>query len=44
MESLLTAKLVDDLTHTPSSKARESAGLGVANILAGFTAASPGVR
>ena len=36
MESLLTAKLVDDLTHTPSSKARESAGLGVANILAGF--------
>ncbi|MBB1201631.1 SulP family inorganic anion transporter [Enterobacteriaceae bacterium 89] len=36
MESLLTAKLVDDLTGTPSSKARESAGLGVANILAGF--------
>lgn len=36
MESLLTAKLVDDLTHTPSSKARESAGLGIANILAGF--------
>ena len=36
MESLLTAKLVDDLTQTPSSKARESAGLGSANILAGF--------
>ncbi len=36
MESLLTAKLVDDLTHTPSHKGRESAGLGVANILAGF--------
>ena len=36
MESLLTAKLVDDLTQTPSSKARESAGLGIANILAGF--------
>jgi Sulfate permease and related transporters (MFS superfamily) len=36
MESLLTAKLVDDLTATPSNKARESAGLGVANILAGF--------
>ncbi|MBV2177012.1 SulP family inorganic anion transporter [Klebsiella aerogenes] len=35
MESLLTAKLVDDLTHTPSNKSRESAGLGVANILAG---------
>ncbi len=36
MESLLTAKLVDDLTATPSNKHRESAGLGVANILAGF--------
>ncbi|EMM6760311.1 SulP family inorganic anion transporter [Pluralibacter gergoviae] len=36
MESLLTAKLVDDLTATPSNKSRESAGLGVANILAGF--------
>ncbi|MDD7998668.1 SulP family inorganic anion transporter [Kosakonia radicincitans] len=36
MESLLTAKLVDDLTHTPSHKGRESAGLGIANILAGF--------
>lgn len=35
MESLLTAKLVDDLTVTPSSKTRESAGLGIANILAG---------
>jgi SulP family sulfate permease len=33
MESLLTAKLVDDLTHTPSNKSRESAGLGIANIL-----------
>ncbi|MEQ4451388.1 SulP family inorganic anion transporter [Kosakonia sp. YIM B13605] len=36
MESLLTAKLVDDLTHTPSNKSRESTGLGIANILAGF--------
>lgn len=36
LESLLTARLVDDLTHTPSSKGRESAGLGIANILAGF--------
>ncbi|MGG7972940.1 SulP family inorganic anion transporter [Klebsiella aerogenes] len=35
MESLLTTKLVDDLTHTPSNKSRESAGLGLANILAG---------
>lgn len=36
MESLLTAKLVDELTATPSSKRRESIGLGVTNILAGF--------
>ncbi|MEH4659986.1 SulP family inorganic anion transporter [Phytobacter diazotrophicus] len=36
LESLLTARLVDDLTHTLSSKSRESAGLGIANILAGF--------
>ncbi len=36
MESLLTAKLVDDITDTPSSKRRESWGLGVANIFAGF--------
>lgn len=36
MESLLTARLVDSLTATPSNKARESAGLGIANILAGF--------
>ena len=36
MESLLTAKLVDDLTVTPSNKNRESTGLGIANIFAGF--------
>lgn len=36
MESLLTARLVDDITATPSGKSRESAGLGIANILAGF--------
>lgn len=36
MESLLTAKLVDDLTDTPSSKRRESWGLGIGNIFAGF--------
>lgn len=36
MESLLTTRLVDDLTDTPSSKRRESWGLGVANILAAF--------
>jgi len=36
MESLLTAKLVDELTATPSSKRRESIGLGIANIMSGF--------
>ena len=33
MESLLTAKLVDEITETPSAKGRESWGLGVANLL-----------
>lgn len=36
LESLLTAKLVDDLTETHSSKRRESWALGVSNISAGF--------
>jgi SulP family sulfate permease len=36
LESLLTAKLVDDITETRSDKTRESWGLGVANVLAGF--------
>jgi SulP family sulfate permease len=36
MESLMTAKLVDDLTDTHSSKTRESWGQGVANIVTGF--------
>ena len=36
MESLLTAKLVDDITDTYSSKGRESWGLGIGNILAGL--------
>jgi SulP family sulfate permease len=36
METLLTAKLVDEMTGTPSHKGRESWALGVANILAGF--------
>ena len=34
MESLLTAKLVDDITDTHSDKTRESFGQGVGNILA----------
>jgi sulfate permease, SulP family len=36
LESLLTAKLVDEQTHSSSSKGRESWALGVANIAAGF--------
>jgi SulP family sulfate permease len=36
MESLMTAKLVDDLTDTRSDKTRESWGQGVANIVTGF--------
>ncbi|MDQ1618858.1 MAG: sulfate permease, SulP family [Actinomycetota bacterium] len=36
MESLMTAKLVDDITDTPSSKTRESWGQGVANVVTGF--------
>ncbi len=36
MESLMTAKLVDDLTDTHSNKTRECLGQGVANIVTGF--------
>jgi len=36
LETLLTAKLVDDLTNTRSNKTRESWALGIANIAAGF--------
>ncbi|MFF5789202.1 SulP family inorganic anion transporter [Streptomyces sp. NPDC012693] len=36
MESLMTAKLVDDITETPSDKTRESVGQGLANIVTGF--------
>ncbi len=34
LESLLTAQIVDDMTHTGSNKRRESAGQGVANVVA----------
>ncbi len=44
MESLLTAKLVDDLTATPSNKARESAGLGIATFWPVFMVASRDAR
>ncbi|MFJ5809626.1 SulP family inorganic anion transporter [Streptomyces sp. NPDC093093] len=36
MESLMTAKLVDEITDTHSSKTRESIGQGIANIVTGF--------
>ena len=36
LESMMTASVVDDLTDTRSDKARESAGLGLANIAAGL--------
>ncbi|BCJ37260.1 sodium-independent anion transporter [Actinocatenispora thailandica] len=36
LESLMTAKLVDDVTDTRSSKTRESWGQGVANIVTGL--------
>ncbi|MET9951150.1 SulP family inorganic anion transporter [Streptomyces sp. NPDC006339] len=36
MESLMTAKLVDDITDTRSDKTRESIGQGIANIVTGF--------
>ncbi|WP_280336421.1 SulP family inorganic anion transporter [Nocardia wallacei] len=36
MESLMTAKLVDDITDTHSDKTREGWGQGVANIVTGF--------
>lgn len=36
IESLMTAKLVDDITDTPSDKTRESWGQGVANVVTGF--------
>jgi len=36
LESLLTAKLVDDITDTHSHKSREAMGQGAANIITGF--------
>ncbi|MFD5250406.1 SulP family inorganic anion transporter [Amycolatopsis sp. NPDC058340] len=36
MESLMTAKLVDDITDTRSNKTREAIGQGIANIVTGF--------
>jgi SulP family sulfate permease len=36
LESLLTAKLVDDITDTHSPKSREALGQGAANVITGF--------
>src|SRR5699024_4167669 len=36
LESLMTAKLVDDITDTHSNKTREAWGQGAANIITGF--------
>jgi SulP family sulfate permease len=36
LESLLTARLVDDITETKSDKDRESRGQGIANVITGF--------
>lgn len=36
LESLLTAKLVDDITDTHSDKTREGIGQGIANVVTGF--------
>lgn len=36
LESMMTASVVDDLTETTSSKARECKGLGLANVAAGL--------
>lgn len=44
MESLLTAKLVDDLTHTPSNKSRKAPGWVSPISLPAAMAASPAAR
>jgi SulP family sulfate permease len=36
LESMLTAQIVDDFTDTPSNKAREMRGQGIANFVTGF--------
>ncbi|MCA9848588.1 MAG: SulP family inorganic anion transporter [Dehalococcoidia bacterium] len=36
LESLMTASVIDDLTHTSSDKNREARGQGIANIATGF--------
>ena len=42
LESLMTARLVDDITETRSDHDREARGQGIANIAAGFFGGMPG--
>ncbi|UTI63387.1 SulP family inorganic anion transporter [Paraconexibacter antarcticus] len=42
LESLMTARLVDDITETRSDKDREARGQGIANIVTGFFGGMPG--
>ncbi|MGX6449406.1 SulP family inorganic anion transporter [Patulibacter sp. S7RM1-6] len=42
LESLMTARLVDDITDTPSSKGREARGQGIANVVTGLFGGMPG--
>lgn len=42
LESLMTAKLIDDITETPSNKTREACGQGLANIITGIFGAMGG--
>jgi SulP family sulfate permease len=42
LESLMTARLVDDITETGSDKDREARGQGIANVITGFFGGMPG--
>ncbi len=42
LESLMTARLVDDITDTPSDKGREARGQGISNVVTGFFGGMPG--
>ncbi len=42
LESLMTARLVDDITETTSDKDREARGQGIANTITGFFGGMPG--
>jgi SulP family sulfate permease len=42
LESLMTARILDDITDSASDKNKECKGLGVANLVAGFFGAMPG--